>query len=106
MRSPRWLARRARWVLGAATVLGLACLALMPLVRFDSNPLNLRSRHAEAVATALDLMRDPQTSPNFVNVLRPSHAAARELADQAEEPHPADETTDLPAVERVLERVG
>ncbi|WP_231712368.1 MMPL family transporter [Vineibacter terrae] len=76
------LARRARWVLGVATALGLACLALMPLLRFDSNPLNLRSRHSEAVATALDLMQNPQTSPNFVNVLRPSHAAAKELADR------------------------
>lgn len=76
------LARRARWVLAAAAALGVACLVLVPSLRFDSNPLNLRSPRSEAVATALDLMQNPQTSPIFINVLQPSRAAAAALADQ------------------------
>ena len=78
----RHLARHAKSVLAAAMVLGVACLALVPSLHFDSNPLNLRSRQSEAVSTALDLMNNPETSPNFVNVLRPSRDAARELADR------------------------
>ena len=76
------LARRARWILVTATVLCLACLTLLPSLRFDSNPLNLRSRQSEAVATALDLMQNPQTSPIFINVLQPSRAATAALAER------------------------
>jgi len=78
----RALARHARWILITATALGVACLALMPSLRFDSNPLNLRSRQSEAVSTALDLMQNPQTSPIFINVLQPSRAAAASLAER------------------------
>lgn len=78
----RALARQARWILIAATALGVACLVLMPSLRFDSNPLNLRSRQSEAVSTALDLMQNPQTSPIFINVLQPSRAAAIALAER------------------------
>lgn len=67
-------------VLRAAAVVGIAALALIPWVRFDSNPLDLRDPRSESVATALDLMRNPETSPNTINVLRRSRDGADKLA--------------------------
>ncbi len=77
-----YLVRHPRRVLIAAVVLGLVAAALTPFLRFDSNPLDLRSRNTESVATALDLMKDPQTSPNTINVLTSSRAKANALADR------------------------
>ena len=75
-----FLDRRRNWVVGltlAAVVLGL------PLLRglsFDFNPLNLRSRNVESVSTLLDLIRDPDTSPNTIDVLEPDLAGASAMA--------------------------
>jgi len=69
-------------VLRVAVAVGVIGLALVPLLHFDANPLDLRDRHSESVATALDLMKDPQTSPNTVHVLEPSRAAADVTADR------------------------
>jgi len=66
----------------AAAVVAVVCLLLMPLVRFDFNPLNLRSSQTESVSTALDLMREPETSPNTIDALAPSLAQAVALADR------------------------
>jgi uncharacterized protein len=77
-----FLDKQRYWVVGltlAAVVLGL------PLLRglsFDFNPLNLRSRHVESVSTLLDLMRDPDTSPNTIDVLVPGLADASAMADK------------------------
>jgi hypothetical protein len=67
-------------VVGTGAALGLICAALLPLVRFDFNPLHLRSSRVESVATLLDLMRDEDRSRNTVEVIRPNLAAADELA--------------------------
>ena len=77
-----FLDRRRNWVVGltlAAVVLGV------PLLRglsFDFNPLNLRSRHVESVSTLLDLIRDPDTSPNTIDVLEPNLASASAMAEK------------------------
>jgi hopanoid biosynthesis associated RND transporter like protein HpnN len=50
-------------------------LAGTPLLRnlhFDFNPLNLRSNKVESVATLLELMKDPTTGPNNIDLLAPS----------------------------------
>ena len=72
---------RAAIIAGA---LGLALLGapLLAKVRFDFNPLNLRSSKVESVATLLDLMQDPRTSPNIVEILTPSLADADALAQK------------------------
>jgi len=60
----RFLETQRNWVVGitlAVTILGLSLLAQL---RFDLNPLDLRSPKVESVSTLLDLMRDPDTSPN------------------------------------------
>jgi hopanoid biosynthesis associated RND transporter like protein HpnN len=67
-------------VLGIVAVAGLASLAAIPLLRFDFDPLHLRSPKVESVSTLFDLMKDPQTSPNTIDVLAPSVDAADKLA--------------------------
>jgi hopanoid biosynthesis associated RND transporter like protein HpnN len=75
--------RRAVWV--AAGVVAAASLALLPWLQFDFNPLHLRSAKVESMATLLDLMHDPQTTPNTLEVLTPSVAAASALARRLEQ---------------------
>jgi len=78
----RQLMLRRRIVLAVASLLAILCLALLPYLRFDFNPLHLRSPKMESVATLLDLMADPDRTPNTVDVLAPSLAAADELAQK------------------------
>ena len=76
----RFLRRNGRPILIGALALTLGGLALLPLLEFDANPLNLRSRSVESMQALLDLMKDPDTSPNTIEILTPSLAAANDLA--------------------------
>ncbi len=76
----RFLDRRRIGVLVAAALLAVGSVALLPSLRFDFNPLNLRSAHAESVATLLDLMKSPDTTPNTIEVLAPTLPEAAALA--------------------------
>ena len=76
----RILTDNCRRVLRAAAVVGIVALAICPFMHFDADPLDLRNPHSESVATALELMRNPETSSNTVEVLRPSRQAAAQLA--------------------------
>jgi len=67
-------------VVGIGAVAALISAALLPLVRFDFNPIHLRSSKVESVATLVDLMRDPDSSPNTLEVIRPNLALADQLA--------------------------
>jgi len=89
----RFLTQRRLAVLAAAAVLAVASLLLVPKLRFDFNPLNLRSATAESVATLLDLMKSPDTTPNTIEVLAPTLADAVALAKKL---------SALPDVNRVL----
>ena len=75
-----FLIKHRRHVVQTAAVAGVICLGLMTLVRFDSDPINLRSPKAESVSTLRDLMKNPQTSPNTIDIAQPSLAAADALA--------------------------
>jgi hypothetical protein len=75
-----FVARRPRLILRDASVLAVAGVGLLFFLHFDFNPLDLRSPKTEGVATALDLMKNPETSPNTIDVLTPNHAAAKALA--------------------------
>lgn len=55
-------------------------LVLVPFVSFDFNPLHLRNATTESVSTLLDLMTDPDRTPNTIDVLAPSLAGADALA--------------------------
>ena len=71
-RLDHFLAQRRIGVLVLAALLAVGSLALLPRLRFDFNPLNLRSAQAESVATLLDLMQSPDTTPNTIDVLVPT----------------------------------
>ena len=88
-----WLRRRRRAVLAGWAAAGLAALAVLPLLRFDFNPLHLRSETVESMATLHDLMQDPDRTPNTIDVLAPSLAQADDLAARL---------SDLPEVARVV----
>jgi hopanoid biosynthesis associated RND transporter like protein HpnN len=75
-----FLLQRRRQVVLAFLAAGLVALACVPEVGFDFDPLDLRSRKVESVATLLDLAKDPDTSPNTIDVLAPSVADADKLA--------------------------
>jgi hopanoid biosynthesis associated RND transporter like protein HpnN len=72
--------------------LAIAGLPLLYYLRFDFNPMNLRSPTVESIATYLDLRRDPKVGANSVNVLLPSTAAADQAAQRLKA---------LPEVDRV-----
>lgn len=76
----RLLARKRIAILVATAAVVVAGLPLLAYLRFDFNPLNLRSDKVESVRALLDLMQDPATSPNTIDVLAPSEEAARNLA--------------------------
>src|SRR5262249_9757783 len=88
-----FLLRRRRAVLIATGVIALACIALATQLRFDFNPLNLRSAKTESVSTLLDLMRDPDAPPYSTNLLAPSLGEAKKVVGELDK---------LPEVERTL----
>jgi uncharacterized protein len=78
----RFLERRRNWIVGAtltATILGLPLLAGL---RFDFNPLDLRAQDSESISTLLDLMRDPDTSTNTIDILENDLAQATAVAQK------------------------
>jgi hopanoid biosynthesis associated RND transporter like protein HpnN len=81
----RFVVEHRRSILIAAALIGAVCLAVLPRLQFDFNPLHLRSAKVESVAALLDLMQDPQTTPNTVDVLAPTVADAVPLARSLEQ---------------------
>ena len=63
-----FMTKHRRNVLRIAAGAGIVSLGLMAFVRFNSNPLDLRSPEVESVSTLLDLMKNPMTSPNTIDV--------------------------------------
>jgi hypothetical protein len=80
----RFLIERGRWVLAVAAGVAALGLAVMPLLRFDFNPMDLRDPKTESVATALDLMANPDTSPFTAEILVKSVADVPALLDRLE----------------------
>ena len=78
----RYLASRRRFVLATGATAAAICLALLPLLRFDFNPLHLRDSKKESVSTLTDLTSDPDRTPNTVDILAPSLSAADSLAER------------------------
>lgn len=89
----RFLIVRRRGILAIAAAAAVAGLALLPVLRFDFNPLNLKDPRTESVSTLFDLIDDPRTSPNALNVLTADAAAAEALISRLKA---------LPEVGRVL----
>ena len=77
-----FMQRHRKRVIAIAAVAGVISLGLMYFVRFDSNPLDLRSPKVESVSTLFDLMKNPITSPNTIDVPVASLAQADILKDR------------------------
>src|SRR6478609_6857447 len=78
----RFLETQRKWVVGTTLAVTILGLPLLTGLRFDFNPLDLRSRDSESVATLLDLMADPDTSPNTLDILESNAARASALAER------------------------
>ena len=85
--------RHRRAVLVVALLAAIAAAALLPLLRFDYNPLNLKSPRVESMATLHDMQHDRNWSIDAINILAPSLADAVPLARRL---------ADLPEVSRVV----
>ena len=75
-----WIIRNRKYVLVGVGLITLAGIPLLLKLPFDSNPMHLRSPEVESIATYLDLIKDPATSPNTIDVVAPSVDAIPELA--------------------------
>ena len=91
----RFMARHRIPILIFAVLTVVAGLPLFKHLTFDFNPLNLRSAKVESVATLLDLMKDPATAPNAINVLASSLAEADSLAQRLDALREVSSTTTL-----------
>ncbi|HWA31793.1 MAG TPA: MMPL family transporter [Rhizomicrobium sp.] len=74
------IARHWKRIVTAFLAAGAAGVVLTFFLSFDFNPIHLRSAKTESVSTLLDLMKDPVTSPNTIDVLVPNRTAADALA--------------------------
>jgi len=74
-----FIQRRRRAVLGVAVAAAVGSLALLPWLRFDFDPLNLKSRTVESMTTLDALADDPEWTPNAISVLAPSLDDAKRL---------------------------
>jgi uncharacterized protein len=113
-----FLARHRIAVISLTTILVVAGLPLLALLRFDFNPLNLRNPNEEAVATYRDLNRDPVINTNTIDVLtsgpNDADAVARKLAQlpavgqtrTIDSFVPADQADKINAIERSAKTLG
>jgi hypothetical protein len=67
-------------VVAVSAAAAAVSIVLLPGLHFDFNPMHLRNTKAESVATLYDLTRDPDRSPDTLEVIRPNLAAADRLA--------------------------
>jgi uncharacterized protein len=76
----RFLGRHRMAVVVATILVVAAGLPLLRHLRFDFNPLDLRSPNEEAMATYNELSRDPLMNANLMEVLTASPDAAADVA--------------------------
>ena len=82
-----------RPVLLVFVLLGVTGVALLPVLRFDADPLHTKNPNTEAMRTLRDLMNSPVTDPYTIDILRPSVSDAAALAPRLRT---------LPLVDRVM----
>ena len=75
-----FLERHRMPILIATAIIVVAGLPLLHWLRFDFNPMNLRSSKVESVATYLDLKSNPNSGANDIQLLAASPAAAEQAA--------------------------
>jgi hopanoid biosynthesis associated RND transporter like protein HpnN len=65
-------------------LVAVAGLPTLYFLRFDFNPINLRSAKAESISTFLDLRKDPNTGANAIDVMTNSDEDARKIQAKLE----------------------
>ncbi len=80
----RMLRRHRRPVIAGFALLGLVGAAMLPLLRFDGDPLHTKNPSAPSMQALHLLMSDPLTSPYSAELLVPDLAQARLLARRLE----------------------
>lgn len=78
-----WAERRPKPILAAAAIVAGVALAIAPRAHFDFDPLHLKDRQAESVATLYDLMASGLNEAYAVAALGTDLAAANEIAERA-----------------------
>ena len=79
-----FLERHRVIIIVGTLLIAVAGLPLLYFLRFDFNPINLRSPKVESIATFLDLRSDPNTGANAINVLTNSEADAKKIEARLE----------------------
>jgi uncharacterized protein len=74
------VARHRRPILAVTVALAVVALAVSPRLVFDSDPLDTKNPHTEAMETLRDLINNPVTNPYSIDVLVPNVAAIAPLA--------------------------
>ena len=75
------LRHRRKRVLGVFALLGVVGLALMPLLKFDADPLHTKNPNSEGMRALHLLEANPLTTPYSAQVLVPNLTAAAEQAE-------------------------
>jgi hopanoid biosynthesis associated RND transporter like protein HpnN len=78
----RFLERHRIAVVGGTGLVAVLAAPLLFHLTFDFNPLNLRNKNVESVATFLDLRSDPNIGANAIDVVAPSLAEANATAER------------------------
>ena len=78
----RFLERHRIAVVAGTGLVSLLGAPLLFYTTFDFNPLNLRNKNVESVATLLSLRSDPNIGENAISVLTPSIAEAQAVAER------------------------
>jgi len=78
----RFLERHRIGIVVSTLGVAIAGLPLLYFLHFDFNPMNLRSKKVESIATYLDLRRDPKSGTNAVDMIAASETEAKALQDK------------------------
>jgi hypothetical protein len=71
-------------IITGTLLVAVAGLPLLYFLKFDFNPINLRSPKVESISTFLDLRKDPNTGANAIDVLTNSEADAKKIQARLE----------------------
>ena len=85
--------RHRNTIIVTTIIILLGGLPLLSHLRFDFNPMNLRSSKVKSIAAYLDLRSDPATGASSIDVLAPSLTAANQMSERL---------LKLPEVSRVI----
>jgi len=78
----RFLERNRIPVIAGTLAVVILGSPLLYYLRFDSNPINLRSPKVESISTFLELRNDPMTSGSSIELLAPSLQEANTVAER------------------------